>query len=154
MKVLLAAFNLSCTFWLFAGVSEAQVIVAQDSRGDEVIVSSPVRWPVFYTSVTQWDCVDPVEVALTYTVREDASMRVARARVTIAGIDVAREATSRIKDLADRQYFQVEPLCAGDVPFAVVHYSESVSSQGNGFGTATMTTERIQLRDFAGQRID
>lgn len=134
----------------FAGCadgSSAQVVT--DSRGEQIIVTSAVRPSVHRTDTVHWSCVDPVEVAIVYTLRESGEIAAASISARVANIPAKREASEEIMSLANKPMFKIYGLCHGDRPIALVSYAEDLTEMVDGRGSATILGRRIYLRDPA-----
>lgn len=144
-KTIVAALALG-----LAGCADgASAQVVTDSRGEQVIATRSVRPSVHRTDIVRWLCVDPVEVAIEYTLRETGEMSAASISVRIANIPARRDASEEIMSLANKPMFKIYGLCNGDRPIALVSYAEALSEIVDGSGSATILSRSIYLRDPA-----
>ena len=132
----------------YANTASAQVAV--DSRGEQVITyPNSVRPPVHRTEVYRWLCVDPVEITVVSTLRENRALEVATVTGTIANIPVARQYMEELTELAGKRLFRIYGLCNGDRPIAMVNYTDPPADPDNDTGETTIRSQRIYLRDEA-----
>lgn len=129
--------------------TSASAQVATDSRGEQVIVANAVQTSIHRTDSVRWLCVDPVEVTIVYTLRENGEMLAASISTRIANIAVEKDISDEILDLANKPMFKIYGLCIGDRPIALVNYAEDLIENLDETTSAKIVSTRISLRDPA-----